>query len=59
MLYSFYGELEENYDYGLADGYTYGNDAQSVEDGWIITENGAGKGKRRVRVVVRWGFSFK
>ena len=45
MLYSFYGELEENYDYGLADGYTYGNDAQSVEDGWIITENGAGKGK--------------
>ena len=39
MLYSFYGTLEENYDYGLADRYAYVNDVKSVEDGWIITEN--------------------
>ena len=45
LLYSFYGELEENYDYGLSQDYTYGNDAKSVEDGWIITENPAGEGK--------------
>lgn len=44
MLYSFYGELEENYSYDMADTYTYGNDVSSVEDGWIITENQNGSG---------------
>lgn len=45
MLYSFYGELEENYDYALPQNYTYANDADSVEDGWIITDNPSGSGK--------------
>ena len=44
MLYSFYGELEENYDYGLAQNYVYRNDVKSVEDGFIVTENKAGQG---------------
>ena len=44
MLYSFYGELEENYDYGLTQNYVYRNDVKSVEDGWIIAENTAGQG---------------
>ena len=44
MLYSFYGELEENYDYGLTQEYVYGTDFKSVEDGWIITENASGTG---------------
>lgn len=44
MLYSFYGELEENYDYNLFRAYSYANDAESVEDGWIITENPGGAG---------------
>ena len=44
MLYSFYGELEENYDYGLAQDYVYRNDVKSVEDGFIVTENKAGQG---------------
>jgi hypothetical protein len=44
MLYSFYGEPEENYAYDLRQSYTYANDADSVEDGWIITQNGSGKG---------------
>ena len=39
MLYSFYGKLEENYSYGTTQNYTYANDVDSVEDGWIITEN--------------------
>ena len=39
MLYSFYGPLEENYDYNLPQAYTYANEVESVEDGWIITEN--------------------
>lgn len=42
MLYSFYGELEEDYVYELAGDYVYANDVDSVEDGWILTENEAG-----------------
>ncbi|MDE6024987.1 MAG: hypothetical protein K2G45_05980 [Lachnospiraceae bacterium] len=44
MLYTFYGEKELNYKYNIEHGYTYSNDVKSVEDGWIETENGAGKG---------------
>ena len=44
MLYSFYGELEENYSYDLTQEYAFANDAASVEDGWIITENRSGTG---------------
>ena len=44
MLYSFYGELEDNYSYNLPQNYIYTNDVSSVEDGWIITENEKGKG---------------
>ena len=44
MLYSFYGTLEENYDYDLSQEYTYANEVESVEDGWIITENESGTG---------------
>lgn len=44
MLYSFYGPLEENYDYDLTLKYASVNGAESVEDGWIITENEAGTG---------------
>ncbi len=45
MLYSFYGKPEENYDYGLPQNYGYANNADGVEDGWIITENPKGTGK--------------
>lgn len=44
MLYSFYGELEENYSYSIPNNYVYANDVESVEDGWIITENKKGTG---------------
>lgn len=44
MLYSFYGEPEENYSYNLPQNYTYTNDVKGVEDGWIITENKKGTG---------------
>jgi len=44
MLYSFYGDLEENYNYNLATNYSYKNEVTGVEDGWIITENQKGKG---------------
>ncbi len=44
MLYSFYGEPEENYNYNLPMNYSYKNDVSGVEDGWIITENQNGKG---------------
>ena len=44
MLYSFYGELEENYDYGLTQSYRYANDADDVEDLMIVTENPGGSG---------------
>ena len=43
MLYSFYGPLEENYDYGLTQEYTY-TSGDDVEDGWIVTENENGSG---------------
>jgi len=44
MLYSFYGPTETDYDYGLTPSYTYANNADSVEDGWIVTENPGGTG---------------
>lgn len=44
MLYSFYGEKEDNYSYNLPMNYSYKNDVKGVEDGWIITENEKGKG---------------
>ena len=44
MLYSFYGETEENYSYSLPRNYNYKNDVSGVEDGWIITENKQGSG---------------
>ena len=37
MLYSFYGEKEENYYYDIPPAYQYANDAKSVEDSWIET----------------------
>lgn len=43
MLYSFYGPLEDNYDYGLSQAYTYEKEDATVEDGWIVTKNPAGK----------------
>ena len=44
MLYSFYGEPEENYNYSLPMNYSYKNQVSGVEDGWIITENPKGEG---------------
>ena len=44
MLYSFYGKLEENYSYETLAEYRYANEVDSVEDGWIITENPSGAG---------------
>ena len=44
MFYSFYGKTETDYSYQLASDYTYANNAKSVEDGWIVTENKAGSG---------------
>lgn len=44
MLYSFYGVSEEDYAYDMAQNFTYTNEVQSVEDGWIITENEEGEG---------------
>ena len=44
MLYSFFGETEENYSYDLSQKYVYTNDVKGVEDGWIITENKEGSG---------------
>lgn len=44
MLYSFYGELEENYDYGLIQKYSYEKENATVEDGWIVTQNENGNG---------------
>ena len=45
MLYSFYGPLEENYNYSLPQNYTYEKEDATVEDGWIVTNNKAGHGK--------------
>ena len=44
MLYSFYGPLEENYDYALPQDYAYDKADATVEDGWIVTENESGEG---------------
>jgi len=44
MLFSFYGDGEFDYSYDFAGSYTYANNAASVEDGWIVTENEAGTG---------------
>lgn len=44
MLYSFYGPMEEDYDYGLPGNWSYVGNADSVEDGWIVTENPRGTG---------------
>ena len=44
MLYSFYGELEENYDYGLSQEHTYEKEGATVEDGWIVTQNPGAEG---------------
>ena len=44
MLYSFYGPSEPNYDYGLTQNYAYANDADDVEDRFIVTENPHGNG---------------
>ena len=44
MLYSFYGPLEENYDYGVPQSYTYEKEDTTVEDGWIVTTNPEGEG---------------
>ena len=44
MLYSFYGQLEENYVYDLPGEYAYADGFTSVEDGWIVTENTSGSG---------------
>lgn len=44
MLYSFYGEKEDNFSYNLPMNYSYKNEVKGVEDGWIITENENGKG---------------
>lgn len=45
MLYSFYGPLEENYDYGISQSYTYEKEGATVEDGWIVTDNPEGEGR--------------
>ena len=45
MLYSFYGPSEPNYDYGLPQTYAYANEADDVEDRFIVTENPQGSGR--------------
>ena len=45
MLYSFYGPLEENYDYALTQNYVFDKQDATVEDGWIVTENQNAEGK--------------
>ena len=44
MLYSFYGELENNYIYNLPKNYNFTDSDATVSDGWLVTENKAGKG---------------
>ena len=39
MLYSFYGQLEINYDYGIVPAYTWEKESTTVEDGWSVTYN--------------------
>lgn len=43
MLYSFYGELENDYIYSTPRNYSFSDSDANVEDGWLITENKAGK----------------
>lgn len=44
MLYSFYGEPEENYDYNLTQKYVFTSSEKDVEGRWLITENQTGTG---------------
>ena len=44
MLYSFYGELENNYIYNLPKKYNFTDSDATVSDGWLVTENKTGKG---------------
>lgn len=44
MLYSFYGQPEENYDYNLTQEYVYTSNEKDVEGRWLITENHTGTG---------------
>lgn len=44
MLYSFYGEPEQNYDYNLTQEYVYTSNEKDVEGRWLITENQTGTG---------------
>lgn len=44
MLYSFYGQPEENYDYNLTQEYVYTSNEKDVEGRWLITENQTGTG---------------
>ncbi len=43
MLYSFYGELENEYIYSIPEKYNFTEPDASVEDGWLITKNEDGK----------------
>jgi hypothetical protein len=43
MLYSFYGELENEYIYSIPEKYNFTEPDASVEDGWLVTENKDGK----------------
>lgn len=44
MLYSFYGQTEEDYGFKMAQAYTYQDGTGNVEDGWIVTQNPKGEG---------------
>lgn len=44
MLYSFYGEPENNYIYNLPKSYNFTDSDATVSDGWLVTENKDGKG---------------
>ena len=44
MLYSFFGEPEQNYDYNLTQEYVYTSNEKDVEGRWLITENQTGTG---------------
>lgn len=44
MLYSFYGQPEQNYDYNLTQAFSYTSNEKDVEGRWLITENPSGTG---------------
>ena len=44
MLYTFYGDKELNYSYDIPFKYSYSEGFQSVEDGFIETTGGSGRG---------------